>query len=54
VPRILKTVVPRIRKSIEERGLLVSAFRSVLLPIHLLQQYREALRPLEHVERKRV
>jgi len=41
VPRILKTVAPRIRKSIEERGLLTSAFRSVLLPVHLLREYRE-------------
>jgi SAM-dependent methyltransferase len=38
-------VIPRIRKSIEERGLLVSLFRSVLLPIHLLREYRESRLP---------
>jgi SAM-dependent methyltransferase len=42
MPRLLRTVVPRIRKSIEERGLLVSLSRSVLLPLHLLREYREA------------
>jgi SAM-dependent methyltransferase len=44
MPRILRTVVPRIKRSIEERGLLVSLCRSVLLPIHLLREYRESLR----------
>ena len=42
MPRVLKTVIPRIRKSLHERGLLVSLSRSVLLPIHLLQEYTEA------------
>jgi hypothetical protein len=42
MPRILKTVVPRIRRSLEERGLLVSLGRSVLVPIHLWQEYRAA------------
>jgi SAM-dependent methyltransferase len=51
VPRILKTVIPRIRKSIEERGLLVSAFRSVLLPLHLVREYRERPRPDAPAER---
>jgi len=41
MPRILRTVIPRIQKSIEERGLFVSLYRSVLLPIHLLREYRE-------------
>lgn len=45
MPRILKTVGPRIRKSIEERGLLVSMARSVLLPFHLLREFRENRRP---------
>lgn len=45
MPRILRTVIPRIRKSFEERGLLVSLYRSALLPIHLLREYREAVRP---------
>jgi SAM-dependent methyltransferase len=42
MPRVLKTVVPRIRRSLEERGLLVSLRRSILLPIHLFQEYRTA------------
>lgn len=42
MPRILKTILPRIRKSIEQRGLLVSMQRSVLLPIHLFHEYRAA------------
>jgi hypothetical protein len=47
MPRVLRTVVPRIRRSLAERGLLTSLRRSVLLPIHLVQEYREArtLRP---------
>ena len=42
MPRIIKSIIPRIRKSLSERGLLVSIGRSVLLPIHLLQEYRRA------------
>jgi hypothetical protein len=42
MPRVMKTVVPRIRKSIAERGVLVSMGRSVLLPMHLWQEYRKA------------
>ncbi|HUB01617.1 MAG TPA: class I SAM-dependent methyltransferase [Terriglobales bacterium] len=41
MPRISRTILPRIRKSIEERGLWVSIGRSVLLPIHLLREYRQ-------------
>lgn len=44
VPRILRTVLPRIRRSITERGVLVSLRRSVLLPFHLVSEYREARR----------
>lgn len=44
MPRLLRTVVPRIRRSIEERGLWVSLSRSVLLPLHLLREYRDARR----------
>jgi SAM-dependent methyltransferase len=43
MPRILRTVIPRIKKSIEERGLRVSLGRSVLLPLHLLREYQESL-----------
>ena len=34
MPRVIKTVIPRILKSLRERGLIVSLGRSVLLPIH--------------------
>lgn len=44
MPRILRTIVPRIRKSIQERGLFVSLGRSILLPIHVLREYRQAQR----------
>lgn len=44
MPRILKTVLPRIKKSVQERGFLVSLARSFLLPMHLLQEYRAAKR----------
>lgn len=40
MPRIARTIFPRIRKSIEERGLLMTLARSVLLPLHLLREYR--------------
>jgi SAM-dependent methyltransferase len=43
----MKTLIPRIRKSLRERGFVTSLRRSFLLPIHLLKEYREArsLRP---------
>jgi len=44
VPRVLRTVLPRIRRSFAERGVLVSLRRSVLLPFHLVQEYRDARR----------
>jgi len=44
MPRILRTVVPRIKKSIQERGVLISLYRSALLPIHLFREYRQARR----------
>jgi hypothetical protein len=42
MPRIAKTIIPRIRKSLRERGLVKSLGRSFLLPIHLLKEYRSA------------
>src|SRR5205807_17370 len=36
------TVIPRIKKSLRERGLVASLGRSVLLPMHLLREYRAA------------
>ena len=44
MPRIMRTVVPRIRKSLEERGVFVSLCRSFLLPVHLFQEYRNVKR----------
>lgn len=42
MPRVLRTVMPRIRRSLQERGFLPSLGRSVLLPVHLWQEYRRA------------
>jgi len=39
MPRIGRTILPRIRKSFEDRGVLVTLARSVLLPFHLLREY---------------
>ena len=44
MPRIIKTIIPRIKKSIRARGVLVSLSRSVLLPVHLFREYRAARR----------
>ena len=44
MPSILRTIVPRIKKSLNESGLFVSLYRSVLLPIHLLREYRQTRR----------
>jgi SAM-dependent methyltransferase len=47
MPRVTKTLIPRIRKSLREHGFVTSLRRSFLLPVHLLREYREArsLRP---------
>ena len=42
MPRITKTMIPRIKKSLRERGLLTSLRRSFLFPVHLLREYRLA------------
>jgi len=42
MPRIAKTVIPRIRKSLRDRGVAMSLCRSFLLPIHLFKEYRAA------------
>jgi hypothetical protein len=47
MPRILKTVLPRIRKSLAQKGIAVTALRSVLLPFHMLKEYKAA-RELVH------
>jgi len=42
MPKIAKTIIPRIGKSLRERGLVASLGRSFLLPLHLLREYRWA------------
>lgn len=42
MPRVLKTVIPRIRKSLRDRGLATTLRRSFLLPLHLLREFRAA------------
>ena len=47
MPRVLRTVIPRIKKSLRDRGLVTSICRSFLLPVHLFKEHRaaKALRP---------
>lgn len=47
MPRIHKTILPRIRRSLRDRGLVTTLLRSVLLPFHLIREYRDTqkLRP---------
>ncbi len=47
MPRIAKTIIPRIRRSLRDRGLVASLCRSFLLPVHLIKEYGRArsLRP---------
>jgi SAM-dependent methyltransferase len=40
MPHVLRTVIPRIKRSLRERGVLASMRRGFLLPFHLLQEYR--------------
>jgi SAM-dependent methyltransferase len=42
MPRLIRTILPRIRKSLAERGVIGSISRSLLLPIHLLREHRMA------------
>jgi len=42
MPRIGKTIIPRIKQSLRDRGLATSVLRSVLLPVHLFKEYRAA------------
>ena len=50
MPRVLRTVIPRIRKSLRERGFATSLRRSFLLPLHLFQEYQRG-RGLVRLER---
>jgi hypothetical protein len=47
LPTVTRTIIPRIKKSLQERGFATTLRRSVLLPLHLLREYRVAksLRP---------
>src|ERR1035441_7133877 len=47
MPRVTRTIIPRIRKSLQERGFFISFCRGFLLPVHLFREYRAAklLRP---------
>ena len=45
MPRIGKTIIPRIKQSLRDRGLATSVLRSVLLPVHLFKEYRAAIEP---------
>jgi hypothetical protein len=38
----MRTVIPRIKKSLRERGVVTSLCRSLLLPVHLFKEYRAA------------
>jgi SAM-dependent methyltransferase len=51
MPRFTKTIIPRIKKSFAERGVVVSLFRSVLLPIHLFREYRISRAYVDDAER---
>ena len=42
MPRVIRTVIPRIKKSLRDHGLAASLRRSFLLPIHLLKEFRAA------------
>ena len=41
MPRIGRTILPRIKKSVQQRGVWASIRRSVFLPGHLIREYRE-------------
>ncbi len=42
MPRLTRTIIPRIKKSIAERGILASLLRSILLPVHLFREHKRA------------
>jgi SAM-dependent methyltransferase len=42
MPRLLKTVIPRIKKSLAERGVMATLFRGPLLAVHLYREHRTA------------
>jgi len=50
VPRIARTIIPRIKKAIDKYGVLGSILRSPLLPIHLYRDYKSARSLPTHTE----
>jgi SAM-dependent methyltransferase len=42
MPKVTRTIIPRIKKSFRERGVVTTLCRSFLLPIHLLREHRAA------------
>ena len=42
MPRILRSIVPRIKESLRERGLFPTLYRGGLLPLYILREYRHA------------
>jgi SAM-dependent methyltransferase len=42
MPRVIRTIIPRIRRSLRDRGFIASLGRSFLLPIHVLRDFRTA------------
>jgi hypothetical protein len=42
MPRVTRTIIPRIKKSLPNQGLATTLRRSFLLPLHLLREYRVA------------
>lgn len=48
MPKPLKTIIPRFKKSIAARGVIATLLRSVLLPIHLFRELRLAKRLGRH------
>jgi hypothetical protein len=48
MPNLIRTIIPRIRKSIASRGVFATLFRSLLLPVHLFQEYGIASKLRRH------
>jgi hypothetical protein len=51
MPRLLRTVLPRIRRSLAERGLLCTVLRAPILPLHLVREHRNASELAAHAGR---
>ena len=47
MPKIRKTILPRIKKALREKGLLKTAWASLRAPWHLIADYRKAKRNFE-------